>query len=278
MKPVRLSFLLLLCSLPVLSHQQPTLSATVRLAVMEDFREPLKVVPCANDERLPAVKTLFQKMGADDASITVEKIKDVENIVIRKPGASSETIFIGAHYDFTGPGSCGAIDNWTGIVTIAQIYRTIKDMPCHKTIVFVGFGKEEKGMVGSKAMVKQFKKDEIKQYCAMINVDSLGLSNPQVMSNISDKKLRNLAKEEAEKLNIPFQFVNVANASSDSASFSAKKIPALTIASLPAEWSEVFHSKHDQANRIKIENVYLGYKLTLSLLLHLDQQECGANR
>ena len=217
-------------------------------------------------------------MGADDASITVEKIKDVENIVIRKPGASSETIFIGAHYDFTGPGSCGAIDNWTGIVTIAQIYRTIKDMPCHKTIVFVGFGKEEKGMVGSKAMVKQFKKDEIKQYCAMINVDSLGLSNPQVMSNISDKKLRNLAKEEAEKLNIPFQFVNVANASSDSASFSAKKIPALTIASLPAEWSEVFHSKHDQANRIKIENVYLGYKLALSLLLHLDQQECGANR
>ena len=153
-----------------------------------------------------------------------------------------------------GDGSCGAIDNWTGIVTIAQIYRTIKDMNFNKSLVFVGFGKEEKGMVGSKAMVKQFRKEEVKQYCAMINVDSLGLSNPQVMTNISHFKLQKLASEEAARLAIPFQFVNIKNASSDSAPFMDKNIPALTIASLPSEWPDVFHSKHDQANRIKIEN------------------------
>lgn len=276
--PTRLFCFVFVLSFPAFSQQQASLISPVRMAMMEDFREPLNEVPCKNEDRLPAVKSLFEKMGATEANITIEKIKDVENIVIRKPGASNETIFIGAHYDFTGPGSCGAIDNWTGIVTIAQIYRTVKDMPFNKTLVFVGFGKEENGLVGSKAMVKQFKKEEIKQYCAMINVDSLGLSNPQVMSNISNNKLEKLAKEEAQRLQIPFQFVNITNASSDSASFSDKKIPALTIASLPSEWSEVFHTKHDQSNRIKIENVYLGYKLALSLLLHLDQQECGAYR
>ncbi len=268
----------LLLSLPVFSQHQSAVSTSLPLALESDFREPLNAVPCKNEERLPAVKALFEKMGADEANISIEKMKDVENIIIRKPSASNETIFIGAHYDFTGPGSCGAIDNWTGIVTIAQIYRTVKGMTFNKNLVFIGFGNEEKGLVGSKAMVKQFKKEEVKQYCAMINVDSLGLTNPQVMSNISNNKLEKLAKEEAQRLQIPFQFVNLSNASSDSASFSDKNIPALTIASLPSEWSQVFHTKNDQSNRIKIENVYMGYRLALSLLLHLDQKECGAYR
>lgn len=269
---------LLLFTFPAFSQQQASLLAPVRMAVVEDFREPLNRVPCKNEDRLPAVKALFEEMGASEADITIEKIKDVTNILIRKPGASAEKILLSAHYDFTGKGSCGAIDNWTGIVTLAQIYRTIKDLPFRKTIVFVGFDQEEKGLLGSKAMAKQLKKEELSQYCAMINVDSLGLANPQVMSNISSWKLGKLAQEEAKKLQIPFQFVNIQNASSDSAPFSNRNIPALTIASLPPIWSEVFHTKHDQSTRINLDNVYLGYKLALSILLQLDQKECGAYR
>lgn len=270
-----LLFTLLLFPINTISKEQ---TSALSFSTPEDFRAALATIPCRNEDRLLSVKALFEKMGAAQSDISVEKIKDIENIVIRKAGASNEKIFIGAHYDFTGAGSCGAIDNWSGIVTIAQIFKTVKDLPFNKTLVFVGFGQEEKGMVGSKAMVKQFKKEDIPHFCSMINVDSLGLSNPQVMSNISNDKLEKLAQEEARKLQIPFQFVNVNNASSDSASFSDRKIPAITIASLPSEWPKVFHTKNDQADRIKVENVYMGYKLALSILLQLDQKECGAYR
>ena len=76
---------------------------------------------------------------------------------------------------------CGALDNWTGIVALAHVFRALRSVPLKKTILFVGFGKEEEGLVGSHAMVDAIKKDGVSEYCAMINIDSLGLAVPQVM-------------------------------------------------------------------------------------------------
>ena len=78
-------------------------------------------------------------MGVTDSEMAVEKYKRVENVVIRKPGTSDGVIVIGAHYDKVNDG-CGALDNWTGIVTIAHLYRSLKSVATQKTILFVGFG------------------------------------------------------------------------------------------------------------------------------------------
>lgn len=261
--------------------QQATLVSTPSLvfSTPEQMQEDILAVPCKDNERLNGVKTLFEKMGAPAEDISIEKIKDVENIIIRKAGKTAdEKIIIGAHYDLAGEGSCGAVDNWTGIVAIAHIYKTLKNLPLNKTILFVGFGKEEKGLVGSKAMAKAIKKEELNQYCAMINIDSLGMNTPQVLANVSDKKLNEAAADLAKQMKLQFQSITIPNASSDSASFQDRKIPALTISEIPNDWMKIFHSKNDQAEKVNAISEYLGYRLALALLGTVDEKECGEFR
>ena len=277
MQKIRLILLSLSLLFPLTAVPRATDPVPV-LSTMEELREAFGSVPCKNEERLPAVKALFLKMGAPETDITVEKIKDVENIIIRKQGETDEKIVIGAHYDLTGEGSCGAADNWTGIVAIAHIYKSLKDVKLKKTLLFVGFGKEEEGMVGSKALVKQIKKDTLPSYCAMVNVDGIGLTPPQSLTNVSSKKLTELAGELAKKIEVPFEPIFIANASSDSDSFKAKKIPAISIVGMSAEWPKIYHGKNDQATRVNPNYVYMSYKLALSLITTINDNECGAYR
>src|SRR3712207_7015935 len=46
------------------------------------------------------------------------------------------------------------------IVALSHLYRTLKDVPLKKTLVFVAFGKEEKGLVGSRAMTDAIGKEQ----------------------------------------------------------------------------------------------------------------------
>lgn len=250
---------------------------TVKTSTLEEIKAEFGSVPCKDDERLAAVKALFEKIGAPASGVSVEKYKGVENLVVRKQGASTESVVVGAHYDKVSDG-CGAIDNWTGIVALAHLYATLKDVPLHKTIIFVAFGKEEKGLIGSRAMVDSIAKDQLGQYCAMINIDSLGLSAPQVLDNASSKKLRELAAGVAKEMKMPFGHASVGSADSDSSSFVRKKIPALTIHGLNNEWASILHSHKDQTSKVNPVSVYLGYRLALALVNSLDASACATYR
>lgn len=244
----------------------------------EQLQEDIKAVPCkGNSERLAGVKTLFEKMGAPASAISVEKINNVENIIIRKPGSTPETVVIGAHYDKVSHG-CGAVDNWTGIVAIAHIYRTVKDMPLKKTVLFVGFGREEEGLIGSSAMVKAIDKEQLGQYCAMINIDSLGLGIPQAETAISSKKLVTRAADLAKRMEMPFQQGTIREGDTDSSSFLARKIPAIALHGLSNEWEKVLHTNDDKVSKVNSMSVFLGYRLALALLGEVENSACDAFR
>ncbi|MGE0132015.1 MAG: M28 family metallopeptidase [Blastocatellales bacterium] len=250
-----------------------------RISAREEIQAEFDSVPCKNGDRLKAVKALFEKMGAKPEEIAVEKGRGAENVVIRKPAAnaSPEKIVIGAHYDKTSQG-CGAIDNWTGIVALAHIYRTLKDVPLRKNVVFAAFGEEEKGLVGSAGMTDKIKKEQAGEYCAMINIDTLGMSIPQTLDNVSSKTLVDLTSALGRELNIQVAHVRIDNARSDSASFISRKIPAVTIHTLSNDWPKILHTGADQASKINHESVYLGYRLALALLVKVDESDCQAFR
>jgi hypothetical protein len=250
-----------------------------RISAREEIRSEFDSVPCKNGDRLKAVKSLFEKMGAKPEEIAVEKGRGIENVVIRKPAANGSTgkIVVGAHYDKTSQG-CGAIDNWTGVVALAHIYRAVKDVPTNKAIIFAAFGEEEKGLVGSSGMTDKIKKEQAAEYCAMINIDSLGVGIPQTLDNVSSKTLIDCTGNLAKEMNVPFAHVRVDNASSDSASFIRKKIPAVTIHALNNDWPKILHTGNDQASKINHESVYLGYRLALALLIKIDESDCQAFR
>lgn len=244
----------------------------------EQMQEDIKAVPCkSNAERLEGVKALFMKMGATASDISVEKLNKVENVVVRKQGSSPELVVIGAHYDKVSHG-CGAVDNWTGIVAIAHIYRTIRDVPLKKSVLFVAFGREEEGLIGSREMVRAIDKEQLGRYCAMINIDSLGLGIPQAETGISSKKLVARAAELAKRMQMPFQQGTIRDGDTDSSSFLERKIPAIALHGLSNEWQKVLHSHDDKVSKVNQMSVFMGYRLALGLFGEVENSACDAFR
>jgi Zn-dependent M28 family amino/carboxypeptidase len=145
-------------------------------------------------------------------------------------------------------------------------------------MLFVAFGKEERGLLGSRAMVKSIPQEELAQYCAMINIDSLGLADPQVVVNISSKALVDRAVELAQRMKMPFSKANIPGGLSDSITFIDKKIPALTISGVANGYGEVLHTDNDQVAKVNPISLYLAYRLALALVADLNNIPCGTIR
>jgi acetylornithine deacetylase/succinyl-diaminopimelate desuccinylase-like protein len=249
----------------------------VAFSTQEELAQDIALAPCKDSERLSAVKVLFMKMGAREDELAVERLDGVENLVLRKKGKSSATIVIGAHYDKVAAG-CGAIDNWTGIVTLAHIFKGFKEIPVEKNLVFVAFGREEQGLLGSKAMVRAIRKEEVNDYCAMVNIDSLGMGAPQVLENTSSESLIRRAVDIAKRINAPLSRVTINGTDADSSSFMSKKIPAITIAAVSSDWQTILHSDNDRVARVNAQSVYIGYRLALALVGELHNLPCEVSR
>lgn len=249
----------------------------IKFSTAEEIKQQIGLAPCKDKERLAAVKNLFLEMGAAESGIKIEKLKSAENFVVTKKGKTKEIVVVGAHYDKTGDG-CGAIDNWTGIVILANIYRTLKDYTTEKTYVFAAFGKEESGLIGSDEMADAIPKEGRSNYCAMVNFDSFGFSIPQALRNVSDESLIKLAEEVSKEMKIPFGQAGIDLASSDSASFRKKKIPAITLHGLHNQWQSYLHSPSDKVENVNLQSVFVGYRHGLIFLSKIDNSPCAAFR
>lgn len=258
----------------VLNGQQARTSV---LSTPEEIQSEFTGVPCEHKKRAAAVRELFERVGAPAADIHTQKVRGEENLVIKWPGVSSDTIVIGAHYDFTDLG-CGAIDNWTGIVTIAHLYKTIRQLESRKSLLFVAFANEEQGLRGSKAMAEDIPKEELPRYCAMINIDSFGLASPFALFNTSSSSMMKLAADAASTLKIPFYTVALKGADADSSSFLKRGIPAMTLSGLSNEWPSILHTVRDQKEIVNGASVYWGYRLALFVWGLVDAAPCDAFR
>jgi Iap family predicted aminopeptidase len=124
-------------------------------------------------------------------------------------------------------------------------------------------------------MARSIPKEKRSNYCAMVNFDSFGFAYPQAMTNISDPKLIELAKEVSEELKIPFAQARIENASSDSESFRKQKIPAISIHGLSNKWPEFLHGTNDKVENVNVESVYVAYRYALNYLIKVEAKNCG---
>lgn len=94
-------------------------------------------------------------------------------------GTGSNYIVIGAHYDTCGPNSFdtgprpGANDNASGVATLLALARFFSKTETRHNILFVAFGGEEKGLLGSDYFVSHLPVDAA-MIDEMINLDMLG--------------------------------------------------------------------------------------------------------
>ena len=98
----------------------------------------------------------------------------------------NEAIVIGAHYDHLGKGGAGSLavnstathhgadDNASGVSAMLELARRFaKDRKNKRTLIFIGFGGEEEGLLGSKFYVNN-PAFPINKTVAMINLDMVG--------------------------------------------------------------------------------------------------------
>ncbi|CAM4430872.1 M20/M25/M40 family metallo-hydrolase [Paenibacillus tarimensis] len=94
------------------------------------------------------------------------------NVIATKPGLSSKTVIVGAHYDSVAAAK-GADDNASGVGVMLEAAERLAAENSAYTLKFIAFGAEEEGLQGSKAYVAGMTDEEKANTVVMINLDSL---------------------------------------------------------------------------------------------------------
>jgi alkaline phosphatase isozyme conversion protein len=126
------------------------------------------------------------------------------NIIVVKEGGSAKRLIVGAHYDSVPVGE-GYSDNASGTALLLETAARIKSQDTPYTIVFVAFGAEEKGLLGSRYYARTMNDLERRATIGMIDLDAVaGGTTLSVTSRFGGPTwLRNDALTAAESLGIP---------------------------------------------------------------------------
>lgn len=170
------------------------------------------------------------------------------NVVARLPGAdpalAHEIVVVGAHYDHVGRGGHGSLDpraggeihngaddnasGTAGMPELAQAFSQSGQRP-RRTILFMGFSGEERGLLGSEHFVKHAPVP-MKDVVAMINLDMIGRlrdGSLEVGGVGTSPGFRALAEQAVTAQGLKAGFDPSGYGPSDHASFYAAKVPVL---------------------------------------------------
>jgi len=239
----------------------------------EDIERRLRAVENTNFKRELQLRSLFEEAGCKGDSLTEQRVKHAQapNVICTLPGSTGSVVVVGAHFDFVDSGE-GVVDNWSGCSLLPSFFQSLKAFPRKHTYVFIGFTNEEDGMVGSRFYLHELSKEARGNIQAMVNLDSLGLTQTKMELDRADKKLTNALATVARDLKLPVSVMNAhAVGRSDSDSFEDAKIPTINIHSVTTETFPILHSPRDQMSAIHLDDYYDTYLLVRAYLAYLDE-------
>jgi hypothetical protein len=160
------------------------------------------------------------------------------------PQLRDEWVVVGAHYDHVGRGFGGGLnprlygeihngadDNASGTAALLEVAESfaLSEARPRRSILFAAFSGEEKGLLGSAAMVAAppVPKESI---VAMVNLDMVGRYRPgrfQVVACETGSTLKGIVDEAAKGLDLVYEHTNSGLSSSDGLSFYLAKIPTV---------------------------------------------------
>lgn len=97
----------------------------------------------------------------------------VDNLRVRIPGRTEETVLVGGHFDSWEKGQ-GAIDNGLGVAQLLALARVLRDADLERTVELVWYNGEEQGLWGSRYAVEEGA-DAQNPPSVMLNLDMVGV-------------------------------------------------------------------------------------------------------
>src|SRR6266850_657129 len=243
--------------------------STVKREIVE---ARLKLVTRGNDKRSESLRHLFEESGCGGERLQIQKVQrsKLGNIVCTLPGRLDSVIVVGAHFDHAELGE-GAVDNWSGAALLPSLLQAVSTQPRNHTYVFIGFTDEEKGLVGSEFYVTPLTHDHKSKIRELENLDSLGLAPTAIWLNRADSRLALALKTVADSLKLPLLATNVDQVgSTDSVSFSQRKIPSITVHSVTQKTWPILHSPNDNLSAINPDAYFSTYRVVAAYLVYLD--------
>ncbi len=236
----------------------------------DQLHDSVALSPLTNPERERVLVELFERAGASRDQIHLQDVgRGRNNIYVVKPGKSDRVIVVGGHHDKVHRGA-GTIDNWTGATMVANLYQAMHDLATDATIVFIGFAREEEGLLGSKAFLRNMDRAERSRIDAMINLDTLAVDGTFSWKNNSDRSLLSLIKSVAVRTGYALQEMVLRGGDSDSSTFRRYGIPGMTVmgASNEVIW-DIIHSENDTIAEFSLEHYKNAFLLTLETMKEL---------
>ena len=194
-----------------------------------------------------------------------------------------EVIIVGAHYDHLGFGGSGSLgnfgeihngadDNASGVAGVLEAAQYLVSKELNRTVLFMAFGAEELGILGSNYYVNN-PVFPIEKTAAMINLDMIG--------RMKDKRLilngagtSTVWKEMANRINGNFGFELAFNeggfGGSDQAAFYGKNLPVLFF--FTGTHTD-YHKPSDDVDKINPEDGAEIVKFLAETILEIDRMD-----
>ena len=175
------------------------------------------------------------------------------NVVLEIPGEVDEWIVLTAHYDSTSL-STGAYDNMSGSIGILAMAEHFMTAPHKRGIRMILCGSEERGLLGSKAWVRDY--PELAEKCVLnVNLDMIGSIMGKFHACVTgEDKLVGCIEYFANELGFGIG-VRQGVYSSDSSPMADVGIPAISFARLAANNTGTIHNSYDTLKLMKAEHM-----------------------
>jgi Zn-dependent M28 family amino/carboxypeptidase len=189
---IRLPVCAIALALPLALIMPASAPAVAPLPVSQANASAHIVALCQNGPRVEgstaehlAFDYISSQLKASGYAVTLKYVKlprgkSTHNLIAEKRGRSTKVIVLGAHVDTKSPAP-GANDNGSGVATLIELARVLKNADTQPTVRFVFFGGEEMSdknsnhhHYGSRAYVRSLSKTQRRRISGMVSVDMVG--------------------------------------------------------------------------------------------------------
>lgn len=175
------------------------------------------------------------------------------NVIAELPGRRDEWLALTAHYDSTAL-SHGSYDNMSGCVGLLGVMEALKNKPLNYGLRFIFCGSEERGLLGSKAYVRDHE-SELPQIALNINLDMIGTIMGKFIARVSaEEALSHYLGYLGAELGFPVE-AKVGVYSSDSTPFADKGVPAVSLARIAGGSVAPIHCRYDRPDVLSMEQL-----------------------
>ena len=225
--------------------------------IPQQYRRKASDLPGASIHYLDALEIVEKEASLCRLNIRQGEIsRKSANVAVRILGKKypEEIVTVTAHYDSVPEGP-GAYDNMSGGAIVMEAFRYFAEHRPARTMEFIWFGSEEKGLVGSRNYVKSHEA-EMKNHVFNLNVDLAGqLLGGNVLGVTADPSVCTELKALMEENRLGVTIKNQVWAS-DSNTFAWKGVPALTL----NRDGFGMHTRHDTVEYISPRGLEEGSK------------------